>query len=82
MDDDRESRRQLELVSKELEQNDTARRVQAQYMHVISAAIEASNQLWEMREDRFAAAMESRVVDIEIAARRHLQSIRDRDGKP
>lgn len=76
-----ETRRQLDLVWRELEQNDHARRVYAQYMHVIGAMEGAAAQLWSCGEDKFAAAMESRITDVELIARRHLMGIRERVKK-
>lgn len=80
MDDDRESRRQLARTFDELASGSVqARLVMAPYQAAINAVTVAANELWTLGELRFAAALESRVVDLEIQARRHLQAIGDRE---
>jgi hypothetical protein len=80
MDDDRESRRQLARTFDELAStSERARAVIGPYQSAIKALECAADELWQLGELRFAASLESRVVDMEIQARRHLQAIGDRE---
>lgn len=77
---DRETRRQLQSVWAELAStSERARAVMAVYSDAIISLERAADQLWGVGELRFSAALESRVMDLEVQARRNLQAIADRE---
>lgn len=80
MNHDRESRRQLSQVFDELAPNsERAREVMGAYNDAIVALERCADALWLLDEIRFSAAIESRVQDLEVQARRNLQAIADRE---
>ena len=80
MDETRETRRQLQQTFDDLAvTSEQARKVMAAYAPAIQALCVAADALWLAHEFRFSAALESRVIDLEIQARRNLQAIADRE---
>jgi hypothetical protein len=80
MDEARESRRNLQCIADAvMPHSATARAVMGAYNDAIQALANAADLLWRAGELRFCAALETKVTDIELQARRHLDSIEARE---
>lgn len=68
--------RKLLIALYEQHQTETAvRDVYEIYAHTIDELQNAADRLWNIGEIRWAAAMESRAIDLEIQARRNIDSV-------
>ena len=78
MDASRTSLRVMHEAFSRLHQHEHVRKVFAEYTAALKALEICSEQLWQLGERRFSAAIESRVMDLETQARRNLEAIEQR----
>ncbi len=80
MDPNRDSSKNLQcIVDATASHSATARDVIATYYDSLRALTRTVERLHQMGEERFAGAMETRVVDLELQARRHLEALHSRE---
>jgi hypothetical protein len=82
----RETQRLLREAYAENAQIDLVHEVYKRYIDTIVSHQTLADELWQLGEHRWSAACDTRVQDIEVQARRHIQAIAAREqakqGKP
>lgn len=71
----RETRKRLLEVYEANQLQPLVRDVYEVYAHTIDEVQNAADRLWHLGEIRWAAAMESRAIDLEMQARRNLEGV-------
>lgn len=79
MSEPSEHRQRLDAAYNRVSTVPLASAVIAAHEAVIAAMREAAKTLWDLGECRWSAAYESRVTDLEVQARRHLEAIEQRE---